>query len=59
MIAQLGPESIEDLIAVISLYRPGPMESIPTYIRNRHNPGLVTYKHPLLTSRIGLRSGCL
>ena len=38
VLVQLKPESIEDLIAVISLYRPGPMESIPKYIRNRHNP---------------------
>ncbi len=34
----LRPESIEDLIAVISLYRPGPMDSIPKYIENRHHP---------------------
>ena len=33
------PERIEDLIAIISLYRPGPMDSIPKYIENRHNPG--------------------
>lgn len=47
-VMKLRPTGIEDLIAVISLYRPGPMDSIPTYIRNRHNPSLVTYKHPLL-----------
>ena len=34
----LKPQRIEDLIAVISLYRPGPMDSIPTYIANRHDP---------------------
>lgn len=44
----LKPESLEDLIAVISLYRPGPMESIPTYIENRHHPDRVRYKTPLL-----------
>ena len=38
VLMQLQPESMEDLIAVISLYRPGPMDSIPKYIRNRHNP---------------------
>ena len=48
MIVQLKPVSIEDLIAVISLYRPGPMDSIPKYIENRHNPSKVRYKHPLL-----------
>lgn len=59
VIAQLGPTSIEDLIAVISLYRPGPMESIPTYIRNRHNPELVTYKHPLLKPILDVTYGCI
>ncbi len=59
VIAQLRPTSIEDLIAVISLYRPGPMESIPTYIRNRHNPSLVTYKHPLLKPILDVTYGCI
>ncbi len=59
VIAQLGPTSIEDLIAVISLYRPGPMESIPTYIRNRHHPELVTYKHPLLKPILEVTYGCI
>ena len=59
VIAQLGPTSIEDLIAVISLYRPGPMESIPTYIRNRHHPEMVTYKHPLLRPILEVTYGCI
>lgn len=59
VIAQLKPTGIEDLIAVISLYRPGPMESIPTYIRNRHNPELVTYKHPLLKPILEVTYGCI
>ena len=44
----LQSKSLEDIIAIISLYRPGPMESIPTYIANRHNPGNVKYKTCLL-----------
>ena len=48
VLTQLKPETIEDLIAVISLYRPGPMDSIPKYIENCHNPEKVTYKHELL-----------
>ena len=44
----LQSKSLEDIIAIISLYRPGPMESIPTYIANRHNPGNVKYKTPQL-----------
>ena len=59
VITQLGPESIEDLIAVISLYRPGQMESIPRYIRNRHNPRLVTYKTPELRPILEVTYGCI
>ncbi len=58
-IMKLRPTGIEDLIAVISLYRPGPMDSIPTYIRNRHNPKLVTYKHPLLKEILEVTYGCI
>lgn len=58
-IMRLRPTGIEDLIAVISLYRPGPMDSIPTYIRNRHNPKLVTYKHPLLKDILDVTYGCI
>lgn len=58
-VMKLRPERIEDLIAVISLYRPGPMDSIPTYIRNRHNPKLITYKHPLLKSILEVTYGCI
>lgn len=58
-IMKLRPNGIEDLIAVISLYRPGPMDSIPIYIRNRHNPKLVTYKHPLLKEILDVTYGCI
>ncbi|MCD8107911.1 MAG: DNA polymerase III subunit alpha [Oscillospiraceae bacterium] len=58
-IMKLVPEDIEDLIAVISLYRPGPMDSIPTYIRNRHNKNLVTYKTPLLKPILDVTYGCI
>ncbi|MCL2057117.1 MAG: DNA polymerase III subunit alpha [Oscillospiraceae bacterium] len=59
VLMQLKPEHMEDLIAVISLYRPGPMDSIPTYIRNRHNPKLVTYKHPKLEPILKVTYGCI
>jgi DNA polymerase-3 subunit alpha len=59
VLIQLGPESLEDLIAVISLYRPGPMDSIPRYVRNRHNPALVTYKHPSLEPILKVTYGCM
>ncbi|MEG2814329.1 MAG: DNA polymerase III subunit alpha, partial [Oscillospiraceae bacterium] len=59
VIMQLRPQTLEDLIAVISLYRPGPMESIPKYIKNRHNPQLITYKHELLKSILDVTYGCI
>ena len=59
VLGQLKPNCIEDLIAVISLYRPGPMESIPQYIKNRHHPELVTYKHPLLKPILDVTYGCI
>lgn len=59
MIMQLRPDSLEDLIAAISLYRPGPMESIPRYIENRHHPEKVTYRHPLLKPILQVTYGCI
>ena len=59
VIMQLRPENIEDLIAVISLYRPGPMESIPRYIENRHHPERATYRHPLLKGILDVTYGCI
>ncbi|MEG6571278.1 DNA polymerase III subunit alpha [[Clostridium] cellulosi] len=59
VLVSLKPESIEDLIAVISLYRPGPMESIPRYIENRHHPEKITYKHPLLKDILEVTYGCI
>ena len=53
------PEKLEDLIAITSLYRPGPMDSIPTYIRNRHNPSLVTYVTPELKDILDVTYGCM
>lgn len=58
-IVKLVPRVLEDLIAVISLYRPGPMDSIPTYIRNRHNPALISYKTPLLKPILDVTYGCI
>lgn len=58
-IMRLVPENIEDLIAVISLYRPGPMDSIPTYIKNRHNPKNVTYDTPKLKPILNVTYGCI
>lgn len=59
VLSQLKPESLEDLIAVISLYRPGPMDSIPTYIENRHNPDKIKYKAPQLKNILEVTYGCM
>ena len=59
VLSRLKPERIEDLIAVISLYRPGPMDSIPMYIENRHNPEKITYKHPKLKPILEVTYGCI
>lgn len=56
---QLLPKSLEDIIAGISLYRPGPMDSIPTYINSKNNPEKITYMHPLLEPILNMTYGCL
>ena len=59
VLRQLNPESIEDLTAVLSLYRPGPMDSIPKYIENRHNPDKIKYDIPELESILSVTYGCI
>ncbi len=56
---QLRPRRFEDLIAVIALYRPGPMASIPKYIENRHHPENIRYAHPLLEPILSVTYGCV
>jgi DNA polymerase-3 subunit alpha len=48
VLRQMRADKIEDIIALISLYRPGPMDNIPTYIRRKHGQEKITYPHPLL-----------
>ena len=55
----LQPESIEDITAIIALYRPGPMESIPKFIACKHDPKLVSYKHPKLEPILKGTYGCI
>ncbi len=56
---KLNPGNLEDIIAGISLYRPGPMDFIPQYIRNKHNPDMITYKHPSLEKILRDTYGCI
>ena len=56
---ELKPQSIEDLIAGISLYRPGPMDFIPQYIKGKNNPGDITYDCPMLEPILKPTYGCI
>lgn len=56
---QLKPDCFEDLIAGISLYRPGPMDQIPRYVKGKHEPQSVTYAHPLLEPILSTTYGCM
>ena len=58
-LVELAPERLEDLIVVISLYRPGPMKSIPVYIENKKNPDRIKYKPPILKSVLADTYGCM
>ena len=55
----LKPKSIEDITAVIALYRPGPMDSIPRFIACSQDPKKVTYKHPALKPILSVTYGCI
>ena len=55
----LKPKDIEDITAIIALYRPGPMDSIPRFITSKHNPESVTYKHPSLEPILANTYGCI
>ncbi len=59
VLRKFGPENTEDLTAILSLYRPGPMDSIPKYIHNRHHPEDVTYDTPLLKPILDVTYGCI
>ena len=55
----MKPTSIEDLTAIVALYRPGPMDSIPKFIANKQNAQRVTYKTPLLEPILRVTYGCI
>ncbi|GHV02554.1 DNA-directed DNA polymerase [Clostridia bacterium] len=57
--AQLQPDNLEDIIAGIALFRPGPMDSIPTYIANKKNPAGIVYKHEILRPILDVTYGCI
>ncbi len=55
----LKPKSIEDITAVIALYRPGPMDSIPKFLECSAHPEKITYKHPMLEPILSVTYGCI
>ncbi len=56
---ELQPTCIEDIVAAVSLYRPGPMDSIPRYVHNKHHPEDTTYDHPILEPILSVTYGCM
>jgi len=59
VLAELQPENLEDIIAVISLYRPGPMSSIPRFIAGKKDAGSVKYLSPILEKSLDVTYGCM
>ena len=58
-LSNMKPQNFEDIIAAISLYRPGPMDSIPRYIEGKHNPETIRYLHPKLKPILDVTYGCM
>ena len=56
---ELKPDCLEDIIAGVSLYRPGPMDQIPRYIKGKQNPGHNVYTHPALEPILNVTYGCM
>jgi DNA polymerase-3 subunit alpha len=56
---ELKPTTIHDINAMVALYRPGPMETIPTYIERKHNPGLISYLDPRMQEYLDFSYGLL
>ena len=59
LLTQAKPRSVEDLTALVALYRPGPMQFIPTYLESREHPEKVKYRHPLLQPILEPTAGCI
>lgn len=56
---ELKPTCMEDIIAGVSLYRPGPMDSIPKFVKNKQNPDEVVYDDPCLENILDVTYGCI
>jgi DNA polymerase-3 subunit alpha len=58
-LSRLKPTCLEDIVAAVSLYRPGPMDSIGKFIENKHNPEKIVFAHPLLEPILQQTYGCI
>ncbi len=58
-LSRLKPTCLEDIVAAVSLYRPGPMDSIGKFIENKHNPDKIVFAHPLLEPILKQTYGCI
>ena len=56
---ELKPDCLEDIVAGVSLYRPGPMDQIPRYVKGKQNPGNNVYTHPALEPILNVTYGCM
>ena len=56
---ELQPTTINDIMAMVALYRPGPMDSIPEYVRRKHNPEAISYLDPRMEEYLGASFGLL
>ena len=59
LMTRLRPRSLEDITAAISLYRPGPMDSIPKFLENRKDPGKIRYADSRLEDILSVTNGCI
>lgn len=59
LMINMHPRNLEDIIAVIALYRPGPMDFIPAYLENRNHPESITYRAPQLEHILDVTCGCI
>jgi len=55
----VAPRCVEDITAIVALFRPGPMQQISTYIERKRHPELVRYTHPLLEPVLNITYGCV
>jgi DNA polymerase III subunit alpha len=59
MMRELNPDCLEDIIVMLSLYRPGPMDQIPRYIKNKYNQDNIEYTHESLKPILKVTNGCM